>query len=322
MEARINERIDDPEIIALQIAHFASRFIGNEIQARLEYAKALLKARDTGQVITGIDLLNQLLRDGVPAARADYLFYASMGYTRLGRREEALDFIERCIHLDPLHVEAIQLRQFIMAGGARGGAIEPNRNARGLDGPSSSAGWAVGAALLAGGLYLYHKKGRVDKFDQITRQMKEAYDRKSQTQETYEKKMSLKRRLEKVLQKRFGRSSRLYVLGSSENNLGLDQSDLDLFLQIPNNLSESLYQKLIQTLREIEYELRDCNEITQLPELIPAKIVPILRFRSRELILVDLAVNNPIGVRNTHLLRCYSRRKLESVTRNEVLTSV
>lgn len=44
--------------------------------------------------------------------------------------------------------------------------------------------------------------------------------------------------------------------------------------------------------------------------LIEAK-VPILRFRDRiHQLEVDLNFNNCVGIKNTHLLYCYSQRKL------------
>lgn len=44
-------------------------------------------------------------------------------------------------------------------------------------------------------------------------------------------------------------------------------------------------------------------------ELIQAK-VPILKFRdAMQNLEVDLNCNNAVGIRNTHLLYCYSRRK-------------
>lgn len=44
-------------------------------------------------------------------------------------------------------------------------------------------------------------------------------------------------------------------------------------------------------------------------ELIQAK-VPILKFHdSNRDLEIDLNCNNPVGIRNTHLLYCYSRSK-------------
>jgi len=45
------------------------------------------------------------------------------------------------------------------------------------------------------------------------------------------------------------------------------------------------------------------------PQLITAK-VPILKFCDvQEGIEIDLNCNNAVGIRNTHLLYCYTRRK-------------
>ena len=52
------------------------------------------------------------------------------------------------------------------------------------------------------------------------------------------------------------------------------------------------------------------SEFIEQPELIQAK-VPILKFRDTRFCLeVDLNCNNAVGIRNTHLLYCYSRSEL------------
>jgi DNA polymerase sigma len=52
------------------------------------------------------------------------------------------------------------------------------------------------------------------------------------------------------------------------------------------------------------------SEFIEQPELIQAK-VPILKFHDTRFCLeVDLNCNNAVGIRNTHLLYCYSQSEL------------
>jgi len=58
------------------------------------------------------------------------------------------------------------------------------------------------------------------------------------------------------------------------------------------------------------HRLFSLSEFIEQPELIQAK-VPILKFRDTRFCLeVDLNCNNAVGIRNTHLLYCYSQSEL------------
>uniref|UniRef100_A0A3B5K5H7 polynucleotide adenylyltransferase n=1 Tax=Takifugu rubripes TaxID=31033 RepID=A0A3B5K5H7_TAKRU len=89
--------------------------------------------------------------------------------------------------------------------------------------------------------------------------------------------------------------ARLYLTGSSMNELGCRSSDADLCLVIKGNVSKAA--SLLFSLLPVYIEKT---------QLIRAK-VPILRFREKGSNLeFDLNVNNTVGIRNTFLLRAYS----------------
>uniref|UniRef100_T1JEY6 Uncharacterized protein n=1 Tax=Strigamia maritima TaxID=126957 RepID=T1JEY6_STRMM len=129
-----------------------------------------------------------------------------------------------------------------------------------------------------------------------------------QTEEIYLKKMRLRDAISTALRGIYS-DCHLFVVGSSENGFGSKTSDMDMCLLIrPNELWNEVDQRVEAPahLRNVYRVLKKCEFIQKL-ELITAK-VPILKFRDRiSGVEVDLNVNNTVGIRNTHLLRCYSK---------------
>ncbi|EUB55116.1 Poly(A) RNA polymerase GLD2 [Echinococcus granulosus] len=134
-----------------------------------------------------------------------------------------------------------------------------------------------------------------------------------QTINSYENKVRLKDRLlstlSPVFPSEFGLNwfidAKLFIVGSSANGFGWDQSDLDLCLVIaPEEVrSKGGDQPVLEQLTPF---LRGCCFITRCM-LIPAK-VPILKLRCRIWSFdCDLNVNNVVGIYNTHLLAMYAR---------------
>ncbi|XP_029685993.1 poly(A) RNA polymerase GLD2 isoform X2 [Takifugu rubripes] len=95
--------------------------------------------------------------------------------------------------------------------------------------------------------------------------------------------------------------ARLYLTGSSMNELGCRSSDADLCLVIKGNKRPNPLQ-VLPVLQRLFGGLLYIEKT----QLIRAK-VPILRFREKGSNLeFDLNVNNTVGIRNTFLLRAYS----------------
>ena len=130
------------------------------------------------------------------------------------------------------------------------------------------------------------------------------------------KKIRLRNHLSDLFSKYFNEISNglkfvdLFISGSTLNGFATLDSDLDLCFVIEDNYQfEFCKSKKVKILSDIEeildlngFKLSDC-------QLIEAR-VPILRFiDSGSKIQVEINVNNELGIRNTRLLYCYSKRK-------------
>lgn len=153
----------------------------------------------------------------------------------------------------------------------------------------------------------------------LTRQIYETFFRSRQSNETYIQKAKLREKLYNILRKCFRSSIDLYIVGSSINNLGNNNSDVDMCLVISDREIDQATEAL-PVLHFVRDQLRQF-EFVRRSNLILAK-VPLLRFEdASSAVTVDLNVNNSVGIRNTHLINCYTRRKCSSslVSRNKCL---
>ncbi|XP_077291148.1 poly(A) RNA polymerase gld-2 homolog A-like [Arctopsyche grandis] len=126
-----------------------------------------------------------------------------------------------------------------------------------------------------------------------------------QTEDTFRKKMKLWRFLYvsiKNMSSRYG----LYLVGSTMSGFGADNSDMDLCLLVKHQEPGDSRSQALEHLNAIYHFIRNMDVFFR-AELIQAK-VPILKFRDSCFFLeVDLNCNNVVGIRNTHLLYCYSQ---------------
>lgn len=96
-------------------------------------------------------------------------------------------------------------------------------------------------------------------------------------------------------------------MGSSINNLGNNNSDVDMCLVISDRDIDQTTEAL-PILQFVRDQIR-LYDFVRRSHLIMAK-VPLLRFEdAASTVVVDLNVNNSVGIRNTHLINCYTRRK-------------
>ena len=97
----------------------------------------------------------------------------------------------------------------------------------------------------------------------------------------------------------------LQVVGSTMSGFGSRASDVDICLMIRRCEVDQRIEA-VDRLHELQASLQKIPYMENI-ELIYAK-VPILKFRDRSRNLeVDLNCNNSVGIRNTHLLFCYSQ---------------
>ncbi|EUB55111.1 Poly(A) RNA polymerase gld-2 A [Echinococcus granulosus] len=140
--------------------------------------------------------------------------------------------------------------------------------------------------------------------DSLSFQIWQFFLENRQSPGTYGKKVHFRNALHLIISSVF-QNSKLFIVGSSINGFGSDQSDTDLCLVVTSQElqgkrdASAVLHQLMTPLRKCSF-IRSCN-------LIRAK-VPILKFRDQlSGIECDLNVNNVVGIYNTHLLAMYTR---------------
>ncbi|XP_033232074.1 poly(A) RNA polymerase gld-2 homolog A-like isoform X3 [Belonocnema kinseyi] len=145
-------------------------------------------------------------------------------------------------------------------------------------------------------------------FDGLSEDMWEKFVSNQQTEKTYINKMMLWKYLfisiKFIFQNEFPKYG-LFLVGSTMNGFGSNRSDVDMCLLIKHTEMDQRNEAIFH-LDQILRSLKKCNFVTNL-ELIQAK-VPILKFHDVfNNIDIDLNCNNSVGIRNTHLMYCYSQ---------------
>ncbi|XP_055606068.1 poly(A) RNA polymerase gld-2 homolog B-like [Uranotaenia lowii] len=145
------------------------------------------------------------------------------------------------------------------------------------------------------------------KWESLSQAVWDKFISTQQTQQKFVVKIQLWRVLFMFVRKAFPRLS-LYLVGSTVSGFASDSSDVDMCLvcrtgAVPFDIrGEALFQ-----LGQLKNYFMNINTSFEEFSVIQAK-VPILRFRdSSNSIVVDLNYNNCVGIRNSHLLYCYSQ---------------
>ncbi|KAF5270352.1 hypothetical protein FQR65_LT05540 [Abscondita terminalis] len=141
------------------------------------------------------------------------------------------------------------------------------------------------------------------KITQLDRSIWELFYTKAQTQDIYLHKLSLWKKLFLHITKLFDRYG-LFMVGSTMSGLATKSSDIDLCLLLRSCPTDTRADAL-HYLDIIRNSLLNCD-FAQAPEVIHAK-VPILKFKTHHGFEIDLNCNNAVGIRNTHLLHCYTQ---------------
>ncbi|CAH8625707.1 unnamed protein product [Schistosoma margrebowiei] len=158
----------------------------------------------------------------------------------------------------------------------------------------TSSSFIPTSSTLSSSLYMENLSVRIWEFYSSTRQ----------SPLKYEKKVRLLNALHMVVSGVFENAG-LYIVGSSINGFGSNQSDMDMCLLVT---SRDLHQKSEATfiLSRLLQSLKKCRFLYHFT-LIRAK-VPIIKFRDRYTgIDCDLNVNNVNGLYNTYLLAMYAK---------------
>ncbi|RLU25606.1 hypothetical protein DMN91_001763 [Ooceraea biroi] len=141
-------------------------------------------------------------------------------------------------------------------------------------------------------------------WDNLSREIWSKFISNQQTEATYRKKMMLWKHLYIYIKTSYPKYG-LFLVGSTMNGFGSEDSDVDMCLLVRHTEMDQKYEAM-EHLGQIFRYLKKCDFIEQL-QLIQAK-VPIIRFcDGLQNLKVDLNCNNAVGIRNTQLLYCYSK---------------
>lgn len=115
MDIIIEDTLSDEQIAQARRLYEESTAAGGEaeINARFQYAYALLKSKHKEEIPKGIEILEHLYDTGDRNSRRDYLYYVAIGHTRLGQYQQALDCINSFLGFEPENRQAKQLRSEI-----------------------------------------------------------------------------------------------------------------------------------------------------------------------------------------------------------------
>jgi poly(A) RNA polymerase GLD2 len=144
---------------------------------------------------------------------------------------------------------------------------------------------------------------------QLSEQMWAYYRKYRQSDEMFRRKLELREKLSRIIRSDLKIDCELYIVGSSLNGFGSARSDMDVCLIFPQNQSE-LDQRgsAVDVLTAVWRRFCVLSDLIHEQKLIHAK-VPILRVQFEQPyhdIQIDLNANNPVGIRNTRLLRYYA----------------
>ncbi|XP_012530568.1 poly(A) RNA polymerase gld-2 homolog A [Monomorium pharaonis] len=141
-------------------------------------------------------------------------------------------------------------------------------------------------------------------WDNLSEQIWRKFITHQQTEATYKKKMMLWKHLNtyvKTLHPNYG----VFVVGSTMNSFGSDDSDVDICLLVKHTEMD-VRSIALEHLMEVFKHLERSDFVEQL-EIIHAKVPIITFFDAIRKFKVDLNCNNSVGIKNTHLLYCYSK---------------
>jgi len=158
------------------------------------------------------------------------------------------------------------------------------------------------AAMLARPVNLQFATQGAGRWTKLTEDMVNLFNSRQQRMDTMEQKIALWTEIYRAV--RTDMDAGIFVFGSTFNGFGAEGCDIDMCL-FPQGPAVSDKQWLTRVRSLLQ---QHCGHfIKGRIELISAK-VPILKFYDRAGGLeVDLSVNNPTSIRNTHLLFCYSQ---------------
>ncbi|XP_011449152.1 mitochondrial fission 1 protein-like [Crassostrea angulata] len=115
MESILNEEVDPADLKRFELMYNEQVRRGQVSEkAKFEYAWCLVRSKYIDDMKEGVALLEDLFkRASDDGARRDYLYYMSVGYTRIKEYPQALKYVKALLKIEPGNHQALQLEKFI-----------------------------------------------------------------------------------------------------------------------------------------------------------------------------------------------------------------
>uniref|UniRef100_K1RAT2 Mitochondrial fission 1 protein n=1 Tax=Magallana gigas TaxID=29159 RepID=K1RAT2_MAGGI len=112
MESILNEEVDPADLKRFELMYNEQVRRGQVSEkAKFEYAWCLVRSKYIDDMKEGVALLEDLFkRASDDGARRDYLYYMSVGYTRI---KATLKYVKALLKIEPGNHQALQLEKFI-----------------------------------------------------------------------------------------------------------------------------------------------------------------------------------------------------------------
>ncbi|XP_035428137.1 mitochondrial fission 1 protein isoform X1 [Cygnus atratus] len=151
MEPEFDDVVSVEDLMALERRYAAESRSGAPSRGcSFEYAWGLVRSPYGADVAKGLALLRELMADGTPEEKRDYVYYLAVGNYRLKEYERALGYVGALLQAEPQNSQGLRLQRLIRARMHRDGLL----------GAAIVGGVALGVAGLAGLLGLAISRAR------------------------------------------------------------------------------------------------------------------------------------------------------------------
>ncbi|XP_048744467.1 mitochondrial fission 1 protein-like [Ostrea edulis] len=115
MEAILTEVADSADLKKFELMYNDQLRRGQVSEkAQFEYAWCLVRSKYIEDMKKGVALLEDLFKKATDDnARRDYLYYMSVGYTRIKEYPQALKYIKALLKIEPGNHQALDLQKYI-----------------------------------------------------------------------------------------------------------------------------------------------------------------------------------------------------------------
>ncbi|XP_061185283.1 mitochondrial fission 1 protein-like [Saccostrea echinata] len=115
MESILNEVVDSADLKKFELMYNDQLRRGQVSEkAQFEYAWCLVRSKYIDDMKKGVALLEDLFKKASDDnSRRDYLYYMSVGYTRIKEYPQALKYVKALQKIEPGNHQALELQKYI-----------------------------------------------------------------------------------------------------------------------------------------------------------------------------------------------------------------